>query len=236
VIQPGSVSRVHHESYARPYAVQTHRRGGTSNRPLNMYPSKQSEFPCPLCPNLNSFGRQQDRDRHLLSHLPYWISCSCNGCSWRGYRLDAFKRHWYSEHKSISLVPDEDGSRLYNPKPLLKEIVQNPGSIRDAQTRAVSWVEEKAMELCKQELFADPWGHKRDLKDSPQYPQLPETIALPITPPTPFSTHPPTQPLWVSATVVPGDPHIEAKRGPIFLPHYVTGSTPLVHPYSKPSN
>jgi hypothetical protein len=201
-----------------------------------MYPSKQSEFPCPLCPNLNSFGRQQDRDRHLLSHLPYWISCSCNGCSWRGYRLDAFKRHWYSEHKSISLVPDEDGSRLYNPKPLLKEIVQNPGSIRDAQTRAVSWVEEKAMELCKQELFADPWGHKRDLKDSPQYPQLPETIALPITPPTPFSTHPPTQPLWVSATVVPGDPHIEAKRGPIFLPHYVTGSTPLVHPYSKPSN
>jgi hypothetical protein len=199
-----------------------------------MYPAKKPILPCPLCPNLKHFGRQQDRCRHLLSHLPYWISCSCSGCSWRGYRLDAFKRHWYSEHKSTNLAPDEDGSTLYNPKPLIRKIVQNPDSIGDAQIQAVSWVKEMAMVLCKQDLFADPWGHKRNLMDALQ---LSETDLLPNSPLTPaFSSLPPTQPLWLSAPIIPRDPHIEAKYAPMFLPHYVTGSPTLVHSYRKPPN
>jgi hypothetical protein len=162
------------------------------------------------------------------SHLPYWIGCSFDGCSWRGYRLDTFRKHWYSEHKSTNQAPDEDGSTLYDPKPFIRKIVQNPASKGDAEFQAVEWVKEMAMVLCKQELFADPWGHKRNLKDSLQ---LSGTDALPVTPPTPFSSLPPTQPLWALAPVVP---HIETKHGPIFLPHYATGSPPLVHPYSKP--
>lgn len=231
--QPVSVSRVHHENHVHPYAVQTYRRDRTSNRSLNMYPSKQPMLPCPLCPNLKYFSRQQDRDRHLLSHLPYWLGCS--GCSWRGYRLDAFRKHWHSEHKSTSLVPDDDGSKLYNPKPLIRKILQNPDSIGYAQIKAVSWIKVKALALCKQELLADPWGHKGNLKDSLQYSQLSETSALSITPPTAVYTLPPTQPLWVSPPLVPRDPHIEAKDGQIFLPH-VTRSPTLVNSYSKPFN
>lgn len=166
MIQPVSVSRVHHESYVQPYTVQTHRRCRTSNRPLNMYPAKQTRLLCPLCPK--HFTRDQDRYRHLLSHLPYWIGCSCDGCSWRGYRLDAFRKHWYSEHRSISPVPDEDGSKLYNPKLLVRKLVQNPASKGDTEVQAISWVTEKAMALCKLEFLADPWGHKWNLKDFQQ--------------------------------------------------------------------
>ena len=231
MIQPVSVSRVHHESYIQPYAVQTHRRGRTSNHPLNRHPAKQTMLLCPLCSQ--HFNRDQDKCRHLQSHLPYWIGCASDGCSWRGYRLEAFRKHWHSEHKSTNPVPDEDGSKLYNPKPLIRKIVQNPSLIKDAQTQAVSWVKDKATALCKQEFFVDPWGHKRNSKDFQQYSQSSETTALPITPPTPFFSLPPTQPLWVSAPVVPRNPHIEASNGPIVLPRYATGS-PLVYSYSNP--
>ena len=231
MIQPASVSRVNHERYIQPDAVHTHRRGRTSNHPLNMYPAKQTMLLCPLCPK--HFSRDQDRCRHLPSHLPYWIGCSCDGCSWRGYRLDAFRKHWYNEHKSANSVPDEDGSKLYNPKPLIRKIVQNPNSIRGVQTQAVSWVKNKATALCKQEFLADPWGHKRNSKDFQQYYRFSETNALPITPPTPFFSLPPTQPLWVSAPVVTSDPHIEANNQLIGLPHYATGS-PLVYSSNNP--
>jgi hypothetical protein len=130
-IQPASVSRVHHGSHVHRYAVHTHRRGRSSNRPLNMYPAKNPMLPCPLCPG--TFGRLQDRDRHVPSHLPYWIGCSFDGCSWRGYRLDTFRKHWYSEHKSTNQAPDEDGSTLYDPKPFIRKIVQNPASKGDAE-------------------------------------------------------------------------------------------------------
>lgn len=183
----------------------------------------KSMLPCPLC--LQKFSRRQDRDRHLPSHLPYWIGCSRNDCSWRGYRIDAFRKHWYCEHQS---TPDEEGSKLYDPRPLTRKLVKNPTSIGDAEIQAISWVMGKAMTLCKQEFFADPWGHKRNSKGFRQHPRSSETDALPITLPTPFSSLPPTQPLCVSAPVVPRDPHIEAKHGP-----YATGS-PLVYSCSEP--
>lgn len=230
-LQPASVSRVNHESNIQPNAVQTHRRGRTSNHPLNRRSARQTLLHCPLCPT--HFGRDQDRYRHLQSHLPYWIGCSYDGCSWRGYRPEAFRKHWCSEHKSTNAAPDEDGSKLYNPKPLIKQIVQNPNSIRDAQTRAVSYVKNKATALCKQEFLVDPWGHKRNSKDFQQYYRFSETNALPITPPTPFFSLPPTQPLWVSAPVVTRDPHIEANNELIALPHYATES-PLVYSCDNP--
>lgn len=183
-----------------------------------MYPTRQliRTWSCPLC--CKPFRRRQDRDRHLPSHLPYWISCTYKGCSWRGYRLDAFRRHWYSEHKPTSLAPDdENGSKLYDPGPLIKKIIQNPISIGDAEFWAVSWVKEQAVALDRQDLLADLWGHKgKDMKGfQPQYPGFLETNALPIISPMPtFSPVSPAQ-FWVSAPIVPS-PYTEARNGCYF--------------------
>ncbi|KAF8264159.1 hypothetical protein EI94DRAFT_1703459 [Lactarius quietus] len=168
----------------------------------------------------------QDRDRHLPMHLPYCIGCSYGGCSWRGYRLDTFRKHWSSEHSSTIPAPDENGSQLYDPRPLVKNIVQNPASVREAEIRAVTWIKKKAIELDKKDLSTDPWGHKgTNLKGSRPYHRFSEMNTIPITSPTPaFSLVPPAQ-LWVSTPVDPRDPYTEAGNGQLFLPQYMTESS-----------
>jgi hypothetical protein len=184
---------------------------------------------CPLC--REAFSRHQDRDRHLPSHLPYWIACSC--CSWRGYRLDAFKKHWFREHESSGDVPDDDnGSKLYqelyDPRPLVKKIIQDPTSMEDAEIQAVELIKKEAVALHRQYLLTDPWGHK-EKEVSRQCPRSSnsETNALPITSSAPtLSSGPPTK-LWApTGPVVPSlrEPCIEAGNGQIFLQHYVAGS------------
>ena len=228
MLQPESVSRVNFEIQLS-HTAQTLRRHTTSNRPVNMFPTGQPIVRiwfCPLC--RNPFRRSQDRDRHLPLHLPFYISCSHDGCSWRGYRSDSFRKHCYRGHNSTS--PDEKGYQLYDPGPLIKNIVLNPASIREAEIQAIESIKQKAVVLNKQDLWTDPWGHKG--KSSRQYPRFSEMNALPITLPTPaFSSVQPTQ---HSAPVDPRDPYIEARNGVLF--HHLTGSPLLVRqrPYGEP--
>ena len=238
MIQPVSGSRGHPGNYVRPpYTVQALHQDVAfiDNLPLNMYPTSRpmrtckrtSGWHCPLC--REPFSRRQDRDRHLSSHLPYCIACSYSDCAWRGYRLDAFRKHRFSEHESGGDVPGEDWSKLYqklyDPDPLVKKIVQAPTSMGDAEIEAVELVKKQAVALHRRDLLTDPWGHQK--KVSRQCPRSSdsETNALPITSSTPtLSSVPPTQ-LWApTAPVFPSltEPYIEAGNGQIFLQHLLS--------------
>ncbi|KAH8993532.1 hypothetical protein EDB92DRAFT_417101 [Lactarius akahatsu] len=198
-IQPVSVSGVSagKKNYVQSsYTFPTLRQGRLSDVPPIVHPSRPPlrNWLCPRC--REPFRRPQDRNRHLLSHLPYWVACSYGGCSWRGYRLDAFRKHRDSEHRSTSQVPDENGSRLYDPGPLVDGIVRGSISIGDAENWAIRRIRNKALSLDNDELFMDPWGRKgKNLKSSRQHSRFAERAkALPITSPTPaFSSAPPAK-------------------------------------------
>ena len=151
--------------------------------------------------------------------------------------MDIFRKHWHNEHQSTNQVPDESGSKLYDPMPLVDDIVSGSISIEDAENWAVERIKKIAVILDKQALLTDPWGRKKKkLKGSRQYSRFAETNALPITSTPAFSPVPPTK-LWASAPVVARDPYTEAENGPLFLRQYymlssfgTTGTTPFNHP------
>ena len=227
VIQPVSVSMASPQSYVQPSYSALHPDGiGVSDVPLNVYPPKQSiPSSCPVCHK--SFRRWQDRNRHLQSHLPYWIGCSFDSCSWRGYRIDIFKKHWYREHQPTSRPPDENGSKLYDPVPLVDRIVEGSVLIEDAENWAVERIKKIAVVLEKEVLLADPWGWKdKNWMDSRQYSHRrfakmhhPSTPALSSVPPTKLSI---SAPKSAPVLVVQGSLHQGRKRTAISttaLPH-----------------
>ena len=117
--------------------------------------------PCPLC-NVES-ARPQERNRHLLTHLPCWIACSFDACRWRGDRRDNLKKHFRDVHQTI--MQDQDGYRLYDTKPLVDGIVKGSMSIEDAEQRAIKEIKEMAVVLSdlgvsKPDLMEDPSGRK----------------------------------------------------------------------------
>ena len=112
------------------------------------------------CPS--SFFRQQDRRRHLLSHLPHWIHCAYPGCSWKGDRPSAFKRHWTTNpsHPSSSQDSGNDQFIIYDPFPLVERIEEGTLSIQDAKKHAMSMVKNKALDLGMPGLCDNPYGRK----------------------------------------------------------------------------
>ncbi|KAH9054297.1 hypothetical protein EDB87DRAFT_107056 [Lactarius vividus] len=132
-------------SYSAP---MRYRNRASASRP-NAQPSSSTPFVrCPDCGA--EYRRPQETKRHLLLHLPCWIACSFGGCTWRGHRLDTFRKHWYIEHQSTSQVPDEIGSKLYEPGPLVEGIVRGSVSMGDAENRAITWIKNIALVLDKQ--------------------------------------------------------------------------------------
>ena len=124
--------------------------------------SRVRDWPCPASGCVSSFGRRQDRNRHILIHLPYWIHCPYPGCSWRGDRPNLFRIHWDrdSNHPSSSRDLDERQFRTYDPWPLVGKIEKGSLSIRDAKAYAISMVRKKASDVGKPELCENPWGRK----------------------------------------------------------------------------
>lgn len=115
---------------------------------------------CPVPDCLSSFHRPQERNRHLLTHLPHWIHCPAPGCSWRGDRLSAFRKHWRSGHPSSGQALGEGQCKTYDPWPLIEKIVQGTLCIQAAKGIAMSKVKEKGIELDKWKLCENPWGSK----------------------------------------------------------------------------
>ncbi|KAN0138419.1 hypothetical protein V8E53_003882 [Lactarius tabidus] len=124
-------------------------------------PSLKPLVLCPVC-DIGS-RRSQERNRHLLTHLPCWIACSFDACRWRGDRRDNLKKHMWNDHQTIML--DGDGYRLYDTKPLVEGIIKGSMSIEDAEQRAITEVKEMAVVLSKlgvnkPDLVEDPSGRK----------------------------------------------------------------------------
>jgi len=110
------------------------------------------------CPS--SFFRFQDRKRHLLSHLPHWIHCAYPGCSWKGDRPSAFRRHWSTNLSHLSSGQDEGQFIIYDPFPLTERIEEGTLSVHDARKHAMLMVKKKALELDMPGLCNNPWGRK----------------------------------------------------------------------------
>ena len=119
---------------------------------------------CPICPG--SFRRWQDRDRHKLAHVPYFMHCPLPHCTWRGNRAGLFKKHWQQEdhrsyHQHYGRFPERSQIETFNPWLILDQIVNGAISLRDGEAQAIFWVRVKACELQKPSMWMDPWGRNK---------------------------------------------------------------------------
>src|SRR5229473_2877769 len=76
-------------------------------------------YGCPVCGD--EFRRMQDRHRHIKSHLPYWILCPFQGCTWTGHRQQDLKEHWRKKHSKTGQVPVD---YLYDPRAFVNMILE----------------------------------------------------------------------------------------------------------------
>jgi hypothetical protein len=141
------------------YVTSPTTQDGATHIPPSRKPPRR-DWPCPVPGCSSSLGRLQDRDRHILIHLPYWIHCPNLDCSWRGDRPSDFKRHWRRDHSSSSQEPSEDQHKTYDPLPLVGKIVWGTLSIQDANEHALSMVRKKSSELGMKDMYENPWGRK----------------------------------------------------------------------------
>lgn len=116
-----------------------------------------------------TFARWQDRDRHIITHLPHWIHCPFPDCPWRGNRVEKFKKHWQThpeDHESYGLIPQREQFEIFNPNYFLDQIKTSTIPAHAAAVYAVDRVFQKADELQKPSLSANVWGYT--LKQVPQ--------------------------------------------------------------------
>jgi len=121
-------------------------------------------WPCPICPR--SFSRWQERDRHTLTHVPYFMHCPLPHCTWRGNRAGLFKKHWQQKnhhiyHEIYGLSPERGQIETFNPWVILDQIANGAISLREGEGRAIVLVRVKASELQKPSMWADPWGRNK---------------------------------------------------------------------------
>ncbi|KAI0301018.1 hypothetical protein B0F90DRAFT_1720987 [Multifurca ochricompacta] len=106
---------------------------------------------CPICGT--RFNRPRDKRRHLLLYLSHWIYCQHPDCAWTGDRPDAFKTHWKTVHSfNLKLYK---GSTIYDPYPLVDQIVENCTRLEKMQEYAASLVGKKALALGKWGVWKD---------------------------------------------------------------------------------
>ena len=119
-----------------------------------------------------SLATWQDRDRHLLTHLPHWLHCPAPDCSWRGNRVKSFENHWrrhdlFKHYTPNGASPEREQFELFNPQEFVDRIKAGTITVRDAADRALELVRAKADQLQKPSLSANPWGYK--LKAGPSH-------------------------------------------------------------------
>ncbi|KAI9452211.1 hypothetical protein BJY52DRAFT_946463 [Lactarius psammicola] len=159
VPHPISVPSINPTGHAQPsHTTLVLRQNSASAAPPNAHPFSSKPFACPARDCGVRSGRLQERNRHIPSHLPYWIGCSFGACTWRGYRDDTFRKHLCNEHQTTGL--GEHGYQIYDPRPLVDGIIMNTISIEDAKQLAIAEVERMAAVLGRQEWLEEPWGRK----------------------------------------------------------------------------
>jgi len=135
--------------------------GITFNSPGQKTSVNDADRRCPICSAL--LGRLQERRRHIVSHLPFWLQCPDPACSWRGSRWETLKNHRRKKHPSSGQGHHDDKSNsiIYDPWPLVKEITEYTTRIEDAGDIAKLLVVKRASELGKLGIWDDCWGRKR---------------------------------------------------------------------------
>jgi hypothetical protein len=106
--------------------------------------------------------RTQERNRHLESLLPHFIYCLSQPevCNWKGRRQSEFKEHWIEIHSAIGQAPGKEENEIYDPKEIVKLIIDGTGEdgtvdvevVRSAISKAVSEAQERLAELGGGEL------------------------------------------------------------------------------------
>ena len=115
---------------------------------------------CPACNVV--FHRTQERKRHMLMHLPYWLLCPEADCAWRGDRWANLHTHHDKYHPSRSPGVDKNECIIYDPWPLVQGIIDNAITPQNAAEQAISLLEKKAVEVEKLGLWeVNFWGRER---------------------------------------------------------------------------
>jgi len=103
------------------------------------------------------FRRWQDRDRHELTHLPFFLHCPAPDCEWRGNRPNVFKDHWDREHDTeYSGCPEP--SETFDPQEILERIKNGNISLCEGVEEAILIVQVMGYDLQKWGMLERPWG------------------------------------------------------------------------------
>ncbi|KAF8265734.1 hypothetical protein EI94DRAFT_279597 [Lactarius quietus] len=143
------------------------------NLPAPSYPIQSTTTPltatrnrwqCPICPG--SFPRWQERDRHELTHIPYFMHCPLPHCAWRGNRAGSFKKHWQQEdhrcyHGLYGRSPERSQIETFDPWVILNQIANGAISHYEGEVQAIVLVRMKACELQRPCMWMDPWGRNK---------------------------------------------------------------------------
>ncbi|KAI9455343.1 hypothetical protein BJY52DRAFT_651475 [Lactarius psammicola] len=124
----------------------------------------KNRWQCPMCPE--SFPRRQERDRHELTHVPYFMHCPLPHCAWRGNCADLFKKHWRQEdhrsyHEHYGRTPERSQILTFDPWVILNQIINGAISLHEGGIQAIFLVQMKAYELQKPSMWIDPWGRNK---------------------------------------------------------------------------
>jgi hypothetical protein len=113
---------------------------------------------CPVCEQ--SFGRHQERDRHVRTHLPFWLFCPVLGCAWRSDRSYTLVTHWTENHPNFGEAPRPEDCKIYNPDPLVQSVVSGELLIEEATAIALQGVRIRAQEQDKVGIWEGEWGRR----------------------------------------------------------------------------
>ena len=143
---------------------------GTLTHPHPVSTFKPEIFTCRACGQ--TAKRQQELDRHYqYLHLPCWVFCPLEGCTYRGERPDEFKKHFdrhfnihQPKHDQKPSLPSEEQYTIYNVKVVLDWIKDWQGNdfLRAVQEWALDAVKARAFELGRQEWLENPWGRSAE--------------------------------------------------------------------------
>ena len=122
--------------------------------------SRDLQILCPWPDCGKSVGRDQDWERHIISyHLPDNLCCPNPGCPWRGHREDYCMSH--IKKGACGSIPEWEHQRMiYDPKLILYWILDEVVSFEVAVQYALNFVQERARELGKGNLWRNPWRYE----------------------------------------------------------------------------
>ena len=115
--------------------------------------SKETPFAtkaCPLPECRKRCRRQQELERHIREHhLPYFIYCGQQGCTWTGCRRYALQNHLAHKHKGVQMPTKPEAFIIYDAKRLVKQLLNKEINVEQTVSNARLLFQERAVQLDK---------------------------------------------------------------------------------------